>query len=104
MRDKSREYLLIFLLISLIIFGLASSPKLHGDAIPLENPITREEGYWISEEDLQASIVAAETVAELEEENEVLKEKVFKVKRREAVEVGTLAALLLYFILQLFGG
>ena len=104
MRYRLKEYLLIAFLISLIVLGLAFAPHLHGEAIPMENPTTGEEGYWISEEDLQASIVAAEIVAELEEENGVLKEKVFKVKRREGVEVGAITALLLYFILQLVGG
>jgi hypothetical protein len=104
MKVDLKEYLLLLILISIVLFGLVSGVRAHGEAIPMKNPSTGEEGYWISESDLQASIVAANTVDSLSKENEILKEKFYKSRRREAAEVGGLIGLLTYIILTLVGG
>lgn len=102
--EDRRNYLLLLILLLIVLFGIVYSPKLHGDAIPLKNPTTGEEGYWISEEDLQASVVAADLAKALKVEVEEMEEKVFKSRRREAIEIGGLVGLLTYIILHLIGG
>jgi hypothetical protein len=110
LRKENRGALFLIIALSVLIFlGLFFSPPLHGDAIPMKNPSTGEEGYWISEEDLQASIVAAETVGSLEETQKDLLKEIRKLEKTNTilfgVTTGVSVGVLTFFFLNLvFGG